>query len=316
MLTSPSRLFRVPGLLRHTAIRLALALGAGLVLLPALAGCAPSASSDPLVALRVGNVPVSLSSYQQILALFTASSALQTDASATAVGWASPSDRTMVTTARDQTVKFFVNTLSLKQELDSQRLAVSEKDIDVAIATLNSEVANARAQLKQTPGNERLRQLVESATPDAVRWLAVQQAYITVFEAKGQVPTAKVRGILVKTQSDASAILKQLQDGANFAALAKAKSLDTQSGANGGELGSVYVGQFVTEFDQDVFAAKNVARFIIVPFQGSFGVFEILGRSQSPLSAVGNSQSEQQYLNAWIDTVVSPSVVVEQYVSA
>lgn len=316
LVRSPRATDRVVGLLRRAAVRLALVVGVGLALTPALAGCAPSANSDPILAMRVGGVPVTLSAYQQLLTLFTASSALQTDASASAVGWASPSDRTMVTSARDQTSKFFVNTLTLKAELDKQHIAVTQKDIDVAAAALTAEVSNASTQLKQTPGNERLRQLVNSATPDAIHWLALQAAYSTLFLAKGQVPVANVRGILVKSQADANDILTQLQHGADFATLAKAKSLDAQSAAKGGDLGSIYVGQFVTAFDQAVFAAPKVAHYIVVPFQSNFGVFEILSRGQASLSKAGNSQTGQQYLNAWIDTVISPHVPVETYVGA
>ncbi len=300
--------------LRRPAIRLLLALGVALSLLPALAGCAPSANSDPVLALRVGGTPVTLSAYQQILALFTASAALQTDASATAVGWQSPSDRTTVNSAKDQTVSFFVTTLTLKAQLDKQHISVPEKDIAVAMTALKAQVANASAQLKQTPGNARLRQLVNAATPDAIRWLAEQQAYTTVFTQKGQVPVVKARGILVKTQADADAIVKQLQGGADFAALAKAKSLDTQSGANGGDLGTVYVGQFVTAFDTTIFDTRGTERYSVVPFQGSYGVFEILSRGQAPLSAVTDPQSQQQYLVAWINNVLSPHVTVENYV--
>jgi hypothetical protein len=302
-------------ILRYPLPRLAIAFGVALALLPALAGCAPNASNDPVVALRIGGTPVSLSSYQQILALFTASDALQTDTSAPAIGWQSPSDRATVNSAKEQTVSFFVNTLTLKTELDKQHLVVTEKDIDVAIAALNAQVANANAQLKQTPGNARLHQLVNAATPDAIRWLAEQQAYSTVFAQKGQLPTVKTQGILVKTQAEAEAIVKQLQGGADFAALAKAQSLDTQSAAKGGDLGTVYVGQFVTAFDTMAFDTHRSERFIIVPFQGSYGVFEILSRGQAPLSAVPDAQTQQQYLNAWIDNVVAPHVAVERYVS-
>jgi hypothetical protein len=300
--------------LRRPASTILLALGVALALLPALAGCAPSASNDPVLAMRVGGTPVTLSAYQQILALFTASDALQTDASATAVGWQTPSDRTMVNSAKDQTVSFFVNTLTLKEQLDKQHLTVTDKDIAVAVTALKAQVANANAQLKQTPGNARLRQLVDAATPDAIHWLAEQQAYTTVFSQKGQIPTVKTRGILVKTQDEASAIVKQLQGGADFATLAKSKSLDLQSGAIGGDLGTVYVGQFVTAFDTMVFDTKSSERYVIVPFQSSYGVFEILSRGQGRLSAVTDPQTQQQYLSAWINNVVSPQVAVEQYI--
>lgn len=305
--------WRFTRFLRRRAVAAIVMLGVGLALLPALAGCAPSASGDPVLAMRVGTTPVTLSAYQQVLALFTASDALQGSASASVVGWQSPSDRSTLNSAKNQTVGFFVDTLTLKSQLDKQHLVVTEKDIAVAIAALNTQVASVRTQLKQTPGNARLRQLVDSATPDAIRWLALQQAYTTVFAQKGKLPSAKVRGILVKTEADADAILKQLRAGGDFAALAKANSLDAQSGANGGDLGTIYVGQFVTAFDTTVFAAASVPRFIKVPFQGSYGVFEILSRGQSPVSTVASAQSQQQYVNAWINNIVSPHVKVEQY---
>lgn len=302
-----------PRRFNHRLMAVVFSLGIGLALLPALAGCAPAAASDPVIALRVGGVPVTLSAYQQVLALFTASDALQTDASATAVGWQSPADRKTFTSAKSQTTSFFVDTLTLKRELDKQHLTVTAKQIAVAMTALTMQVASANEQLKQTPDNARLRQLVDAATPDALRWLALQQAYTTVFNQKGQIPAAKVYGILVKTQADADAIMSQLQAGADFATLAKAKSIDSTSAANGGDLGNVYVGQFVSAFDKAVFESSSVPRFITVPFQGTFGVFEIISRSQAPLSAVTDASTQQQYLNAWINNVVSPTVKVEQY---
>ncbi|HEX9036871.1 MAG TPA: peptidylprolyl isomerase [Ktedonobacterales bacterium] len=261
----------------------------------------------------MGGTVISLSSYQQMLALFTASSALQTDANASAVGWQSPSDRAMVGSAKDQTVMFFVSTLALKSELDAQHITVTQKNIDVAAAALMGQLAAARTQLKATPGNARLRQLVDSVTPDAIHWLALQGAYTTLFSQKGSIPTVKARGILVKSQNDAHSILSQLKGGADFAALAKAKSLDTQSGAKGGDLGTVYVGQFVTAFDHEVFDTDKTSQYVIVPFQADYGVFEILGRGMTPLNVVGDSTTEQQYVSAWIDNVVSPHVSVVRY---
>ena len=59
---------------------------------------------------------------------------------------------------------------------------------------------------------------------------------------------------VVKTKAEA--LLKQLQGGADFAKLAKEKSEDTGSGANGGELGWVTKGQMVKPFEDATFALK------------------------------------------------------------
>jgi peptidyl-prolyl cis-trans isomerase C len=54
--------------------------------------------------------------------------------------------------------------------------------------------------------------------------------------------------ILVKTEDEAKDIIKQLQGGADFAKLAKSKSTDPGSGAQGGDLGYFADGDMVPEF--------------------------------------------------------------------
>ncbi|WP_370676696.1 peptidylprolyl isomerase [Pleomorphomonas sp. PLEO] len=64
------------------------------------------------------------------------------------------------------------------------------------------------------------------------------------------------RHILVKTEDEANAILKQLADGGNFEAIAKEKSQDPGSKGNGGDLGFFAKGQMVPEFEAEAFALK------------------------------------------------------------
>ena len=78
-----------------------------------------------------------------------------------------------------------------------------------------------------------------------------------------QVPErVKVRHILLKVDATnpdaqvkpkAEALLKQIQGGGDFAALAKANSQDPGSGAQGGELGYIVKGQTVPEFEKSAF---------------------------------------------------------------
>lgn len=74
----------------------------------------------------------------------------------------------------------------------------------------------------------------------------------------GFVPPEEVhaRHILVKTEDEANAILKQLADGGNFEAIAKEKSQDPGSKDNGGDLGFFAKGQMVPEFEAEAFALK------------------------------------------------------------
>ena len=74
----------------------------------------------------------------------------------------------------------------------------------------------------------------------------------------------QARHILLKSDASNDAavkakaedLLKQIQGGADFAKLAKEKSEDTGSGANGGELGWIVKGQTVPEFEKSAFSLK------------------------------------------------------------
>ncbi len=58
-------------------------------------------------------------------------------------------------------------------------------------------------------------------------------------EALGTPAQVRVRHILVETKEEAEAIVKQLKDGADFEELAREKSIDTASGAEGGLIGYI-----------------------------------------------------------------------------
>ena len=89
---------------------------------------------------------------------------------------------------------------------------------------------------------------------------------------KDNPPPEEVRAahILVKTEEDAKAIIEQLKGGADFAAVAKEKSTDKGSGANGGELGWFSKEVMVKEFADAAFAMK-VDEISQAPVQSQFG---------------------------------------------
>lgn len=78
------------------------------------------------------------------------------------------------------------------------------------------------------------------------------------------------RHILVKTKEEAEAIIKQLDAGAKFEDIAKEKSTDAGSGANGGDLGYFGPGQMVPEFEKAAFALEP-GTYTKEPVQSQFG---------------------------------------------
>ena len=79
----------------------------------------------------------------------------------------------------------------------------------------------------------------------------------------------RARHILVKTIEDAKDIIKQLDGGASFEELAKAKSTDGAA-QNGGDLGYFSSGQMVPEFEKAAMAL-DVGAYTKEPVQTQFG---------------------------------------------
>ena len=79
-----------------------------------------------------------------------------------------------------------------------------------------------------------------------------------------------VEHILVEKEADAKAITAQLKAGANFEDIAKAKSLDTGSAKNGGDLGWVSDKALVPEFSKAMVQLKN-GQITDKPVKSQFG---------------------------------------------
>jgi peptidyl-prolyl cis-trans isomerase C len=90
---------------------------------------------------------------------------------------------------------------------------------------------------------------------------------------------ATARHILVATQEECEDIKQQIENGADFAELAKELS-QCPSGQQGGDLGEFSSGQMVKEFDQIVFT-EEIGK-VHGPIQTQFGyhLIEITSRSE------------------------------------
>ncbi|MGC6454423.1 MAG: peptidylprolyl isomerase [Candidatus Puniceispirillaceae bacterium] len=98
---------------------------------------------------------------------------------------------------------------------------------------------------------------------------AIQSAYDTFVADTGSREQVTASHILVETEDEATAIIAQLNDGADFATLAKEKSTGP-SGPNGGELGSFGRGQMVPAFEAAAFEMP-AGSYSETPVQTQFG---------------------------------------------
>src|SRR5262249_40572690 len=150
-----------------------------------------------------------------------------------------------------------------------------QKSIDAAMKALDASVDLERQQLKSNP-DAASAAILEQLTPDAIAIYAEQEAAQAALMEKLQVPTVHVRGIIVDSRNAAEKYEQQATQGADFGALAKQNSLDAESAAKGGDLGTVYVGEFSQidpTFDRAVFTPSvHPAKYVITPFNGRYAL--------------------------------------------
>ncbi len=114
---------------------------------------------------------------------------------------------------------------------------------------------------------------------------------------------ADVRHILVETEEEALDVLDALNAGESFAALAKAVSTDTGSGANGGELDWTAVAGFVEPFANAVRDAEIGE--IVGPVESEFGfhIIQVRAKEDRPAEEGQIDRASQLAFDAWLEDV-------------
>ncbi|MGR3461318.1 MAG: peptidylprolyl isomerase [Roseovarius sp.] len=110
--------------------------------------------------------------------------------------------------------------------------------------------------------------VITEVTGDAITDKALQEAYDSKYATAADETEYRASHILLKTEEEAKAVIQELENGANFADLAKERSTGP-SGASGGKLGWFGEGMMVPEFFEAV-TALDVAE-VSGPVKTQFG---------------------------------------------
>lgn len=157
--------------------------------------------------------------------------------------------------------------------------------------------------------------VLQQAVGTAVTDDALQAAYDARFaDYKGQTEYNAAH-ILVAEEAKAKELKAELDGGGDFAALARANSTDTGSGANGGELGWFGMGMMVKPFEEAVVAAE-VGK-VTAPVKSDFGWHLILVKetriaekpSLEDLRTELSTEIEQKAIKAEVDRLMAAATV-------
>ena len=166
------------------------------------------------------------------------------------------------------------------------QLVVDIIDAQLAATAARNDAYDKKPEIVAAMQLAANRVLAESWLAEKVRGeiteTAIQNAYDKFVADTASREQVTASHILVETEDEAKAVIAALQDGGDFAALAKEKSTGP-SGPNGGALGTFERGQMVPAFETAAFTLA-VGSFSDTPVQTQFGwhVIKVDGKDIAP----------------------------------
>ncbi len=215
-------------------------------------------------------------------------------------GPATAQDRIAVATVNGETI-WFDDVMEQAERLPAEyrqmplenyfgQLVTDMVDARLAATTARAEKFDTKetvaTAMKQAADRVLAEAWISNAVGDEIDEAAIQKAYQTFAADTASREQVAASHILVATEEEAKAIIKEIQDGADFAETAKGKSTGP-SGPNGGSLGTFGRGQMVPAFENAAFALNN-GDISATPVQTQFGwhVIKVDEKSTAPAPAL------------------------------
>lgn len=210
----------------------------------------------------------------------------------------------LVEAGGEQTLQSLITTKLVDQEAEKAKVTVTDADIDSEIKDLqeqfggeeglNSALAQSGMTIddlkKQMPMQVQIRKLLEpkvKVTDDEIK-----KSFETNKASYNTEEEVRASHILVKTEAEAKAILKELEGGADFAKLASEKSEDTGSKANGGDLNFFKRGDMVPEFSDAAFKLKVGETSGAVKSDFGYHIIKVTDRKEAHTATLEEKKEE------------------------
>jgi len=258
----------------------------------------PPAASAQLAA-RVNGVGISLDAYNR--------QAAQAQAALTQTGGLdlkSQAGQDAIKSLKQQVLDQMINDVVIAMQAKQQipPIQVSEADLNARLAQMIQDAGSVDKLNEYLTKN----QLSLNDLCDQVRNQLIGEAMLNLITAPLQPNAEQVhaRHILVPTAAEAQAILTQLRNGGDFAALAKKYSKDEASAPNGGDLGWFPKGVMEPNFENVAFQLKVGEISQVVTTQFGFHIVQVMEHDNSrPLPPEVLQNKRQQMFLAWLQAV-------------
>ncbi|MGD6965940.1 foldase protein PrsA [Rossellomorea vietnamensis] len=189
-------------------------------------------------------------------------------------------------------------------ESDKKEIKVKDSEVEAELETLKSSYENdeafnqaltsSGASMESVKENIRSYLLTERLLSDRVTITddQIKEYFEANKETFAQQEQVQASHILVEDEAAATEVKKKLDDGGDFAQLAKEYSTDTSNAESGGELGFFSKGDMVAEFEEKAFSMK--ADEISDPVKTEFGyhIIKVTDKKDAKEAVLEDHQEE------------------------
>ncbi|MFP4634605.1 MAG: peptidylprolyl isomerase [Nitriliruptoraceae bacterium] len=265
-------------------------LAAGLAAAVTLTACASDGGSAAAAAATVDGTSIPRATLEEAVEELTADQDLSGEERESVVG--SQQRNLLSLLIQDEVLSGIFEELEVS--IDDEDLEVVREDVYTAIG--------GEEQLEQALNEAGLTETLfeEVFIPQQARMLAVQ-AELAGDEV---LETRTARHILLESEQEADEVVAELDEGADFAELAEERSVDTGSGAQGGDLGAAQRGAYVEPFDDAVWEAELDT--VVGPVESEFGfhVLEVTDEDERSVDEL-EQQELQQLVGEELNTLIN-----------
>ncbi|HEX7594611.1 MAG TPA: peptidylprolyl isomerase [Anaerolineae bacterium] len=254
-------------------------------------------AANAQLAARVNGVGIPLDAYNR--------QAAQAQAALTQSGGLDLKSQTgqdAIKSLNQQVLDQMINDVVIGMQADREGIKVTDDDLNARLAQMIQDAGSVDKLNEYLTKN----QLTLADLCGQVRNQLLGEAMLNRVTAA--IPTSAeqvhARHILVPSAAEAQAILTQLNNGADFATLAKSKSKDEASAANGGDLGWFPKGVMDPNFEAIAFQLKPGQFSGVVQTQFGFHIIKVEEHESSrPLPPEVIQNKRQQAFLAWLQAV-------------
>ena len=230
----------------------------------------------------------------------------------------------------DETLENMVRSKLLSQKAETMGVTVSENELDVSIQEVIDESFGGSEEefhlvlgyYGYTPETFRdemrtsilLEKIVFSF--DDYSEEELRQFFDDNYNFFGQPEEIEVRHILLETEAEAEEVLQKLEQGGDFADLAREYSIDDSSSAEGGYLGFMMRGMMVKAFEESAFALSRGEVSGPVNSEFGFHIIEVLDRIEGFEVSFEDARLEvieyfrEEKMNDYIQTLYDEAEII------